>query len=240
MSHISTLETLGLTEDEAHVYLALLKIGGANAAALATEVGVKRTTIYPILSSLAQKGFASTYFHKTKRLYRAEKPDRVAGLFEKKLESFLAIIPELRSIEKQTITTVGLRFIETKTELQQFYTGVLAEYKNKSYCAIGSATAWESIDPDFFKKFRLERARANIKTRILLSADSATANPTNKKLLRDVRILPPTQTFKSTIDIFTNKIIIVTPDLNALAVVIEIPAMVDVFASMFELLWDVR
>ena len=86
MSHISTLQTLGLTEDEARTYLALLKIGGGNAIALSKEVGVKRTTIYPILKSLHEKGFASTYFNKTKRLYRAEKPDKVAGQFEKRLE----------------------------------------------------------------------------------------------------------------------------------------------------------
>ena len=113
MSHISTLQTLGLTEDEARTYLALLKFGGVNALALAKEVGLKRTTIYPILKSLHEKGFASTYFHKSKRLYRAEKPDKVAGQFEKRLESFNAIIPELKSVEKQTVSTVGLRFIET-------------------------------------------------------------------------------------------------------------------------------
>jgi sugar-specific transcriptional regulator TrmB len=106
-------------------YLALLKIGGGNAIALSKEVGVKRTTIYPILKSLHEKGFASTYFHKSKRLYRAEKPDKVAGQYEKRLESFEAIIPELKTIEKQTVSTVGLRFIETKQELERFYTGIL-------------------------------------------------------------------------------------------------------------------
>lgn len=237
MSHISTLQTLGLTEDEAHAYLALLQLGNAGAAALATKINVKRTTIYPILSSLSDKGFASTYFSKSKRLYRAEKPERVAGLFEKKLESFAAIIPELKTLEKQTLSATGLRFITTKKELEQFYTGVLTDYKNKSYRAIGSATAWEGIDPEFFQKFRRDRAHAHIKTRILLSADSIIASPTDPKLLREVRVLPPEYPFKSTIDIFDNKIIVVSPDLSALAVVIEVPTMVDVFRAMFDMLW---
>lgn len=238
MSHISTLQTLGLTEDEARTYLALLKIGGGNALALAKEVNVKRTTIYPILKSLHEKGFASTYFHKSKRLYRAEKPDKVAGQFEKRLESFSAIIPELKTIEKQAVSTVGLRFIETKQELERFYTGILVEYKGKSYSAIGSATAWEGIDPEFFQKFRFDRADAKIKTRILLSADSAAASPDDIKLLRDVRVLPKNHTFKSTMDIFDDKILIVSPDQTALAVVIEVPSMVDIFKEMFEMLWE--
>jgi sugar-specific transcriptional regulator TrmB len=238
MSHISTLQTLGLTEDEAGTYLALLKIGGGNAIALSKEVGVKRTTIYPILKSLHEKGFASTYFHKSKRLYRAEKPDKVAGQYEKRLESFEAIIPELKTIEKQTVSTVGLRFIETKQELERFYTGILVEYKGKSYSAIGSATAWEGIDPDFFQKFRFDRANAKIKTRILLSADSIKASPDDTKLLRDVRVLPKNHTFKSTMDIFDDKILVVNPDQTALAVVIEVPSMVDIFKEMFEMLWE--
>jgi sugar-specific transcriptional regulator TrmB len=234
MSHISTLQTLGLTEDEAGTYLALLKIGGGNAIALSKEVGVKRTTIYPILKSLHEKGFASTYFHKSKRLYRAEKPDKVAGQYEKRLESFEAIIPELKTIEKQTVSTVGLRFIETKQELERFYTGILVEYKGKSYSAIGSATAWEGIDPDFFQKFRFDRANAKIKTRILLSADSIKASPDDTK----VRVLPKNHTFKSTMDIFDDKILVVNPDQTALAVVIEVPSMVDIFKEMFEMLWE--
>lgn len=238
MSHISTLQTLGLTEDEARTYLALLKFGGSNAIALSKEVGLKRTTIYPILKSLHEKGFASTYFHKSKRLYRAEKPDKVAGQYEKRLESFNSIIPELKTIEKQVISTVGLRFIETKQELENFYTGILVEYKGKSYSAIGSATAWEGIDPEFFQKFRFDRANAKIKTRILLSADSVKASPDGIKLLRDVRVLPKNHTFKSTMDIFDNKILIVNPDQTALAVVIEVPSMVDIFKEMFEMLWE--
>ena len=238
MSHISTLQTLGITEDEARTYLALLKIGGGNAIALAKEVNVKRTTIYPILKSLHEKGFASTYFHKSKRLYRAEKPDKVAGQYEKRLEGFEAIIPELKTIEKQTVSTIGLRFIETKQELERFYTGILVEYKGKSYSAIGSATAWEGINPEFFQKYREDRANSKIKTRILLSADSVDASPSDEKLLRDVRILPKNHTFKSTMDVFDNKILIVNPDQTALAVVIEVPSMVDIFKEMFEMLWE--
>ncbi len=238
MSHITTLQTLGLTEDEARTYLALLKFGGANAIALSKEVGLKRTTIYPILKSLHEKGFASTYFHNSKRLYRAEKPDKVAGQFEKRLASFSAIIPELKTIEKQTVSMIGLRFIETKQELERFYAGILIEYKNKSYSIIGSAKAWEGIDREFFQKFRRDRADAKIKTRILLSADSVEASPDDEKLLREVRVLPKKHTFKSTMDIFDDKILIVSPDQTALAVVIEIPSMVDIFKEMFEMLWE--
>jgi hypothetical protein len=39
-------------------------------------------------------------------------------------------------------------------------------------------------------------------------------------------------------DVFDDKILIISPDLTSLAIVIAIPAMVDIFKSMFEIIWD--
>jgi len=55
--HRSQLERLGLSPAEAQVYLALINNGRSlGATALAQATGVQRTTVYPILTSLAQKG----------------------------------------------------------------------------------------------------------------------------------------------------------------------------------------
>jgi hypothetical protein len=56
--------------------------------------------------------------------------------------------------------------------------------------------------------------------------------------LREFKYLPPIYKFKSTIDIFGDRILIVSPELSSLAVVIAIPAMTDVFKTVFQVLWD--
>src|SRR5205823_3593966 len=51
------LKLLGLSAPEAEVYLALVRDGGpVSASAVATETGLPRTNVYPILSSLINKG----------------------------------------------------------------------------------------------------------------------------------------------------------------------------------------
>ena len=50
--------------------------------------------------------------------------------------------------------------------------------------------------------------------------------------------MPERFKFKSTIDIYADKVLIVSPELSSLAVVIAIPAMVDVFKSAFEMIWE--
>src|SRR2546428_4564604 len=55
------IESLGLTPAEAQVYLALLRSGGTlRASALAAATGVARPNVYPILSSLADKGIVES------------------------------------------------------------------------------------------------------------------------------------------------------------------------------------
>ena len=236
MKEKQALLDFGLTDSEADLYLVLYRLGGATASILAKEAELKRTTVYPILKSLAKKGCVLVYFRKNQHFYYAQKPDRIAGLFEKKLELFKNIIPLFESLEKKKIKTEGLQFIETKEELRQFYVDILKS--RQSHRVIGNAQTWQNIDPDFFEEYRKLRAKHTIKTLLLLSADSKKTNPDNKDLLRESRYLPEKHLFKSTINIFRDKILIISPESSSLAVVVAIPAMVDVFKSIFEILWE--
>jgi len=53
---IEKLVRLGITENEANVYLALLNLGAGDAATIAEMVGIKRASIYAILKSMESKG----------------------------------------------------------------------------------------------------------------------------------------------------------------------------------------
>lgn len=238
MENINIIKDLGLDNNEANVYLALLKIGGSQASVVAKELGMKRTTIYPILQALATKGMVNVYFRKNRHYYYAQKPNRVVGLFQKKIESFESIIPLLESMEKKQVMVTGLRFIETVGELKQFYNGVLDEYKNKEYYIIGNGQSWEDLDPDFFIQFRKNRGKYNIKTKLLLTSNFKIQNPTDKSLKREWKFLPEKYKFQSTIDVFGDKILIVSQELSSLAVVIAVPAMTDIFKSIFEMMWE--
>lgn len=233
-----TLKELGLSSGEAAIYLALLKTGGLPASLLAKEVGQRRTTSYATVKGLVQKGFVVAYVKRGRQFFVAEKPQQVVGAFEDKLKAFTASIPLLESLEKKFLQTSGVRFIETVVELKRFYTKVLRAYRGRSYSIIGNAHAWEHLDEEFFIQFRKDRAKAGIHTRLLLSADSRGHNPKETNLLRDVKFLPEKFVYKSTVDIFDDQVLIISPEHTAVAVVIAVPAMVDVFRSMFAFMWE--
>jgi len=238
MENVAIIKNLGLDDQEANIYLALLRLGGLKASTIAKEVGLKRTTIYPILQSMAQRGLVNVFYRKSERMYYAEKPTKVVAVMQKKLDLFENIIPVLGVMQKNTGGQIGLQFIETLPELKNFYLKILDEYKNKSYRVIGSATGWEGLDPKWFIQFRTDRGQNNIHTRLLLTEESKNINPKNKKLLREFKYLPEKYQFKSTIDIYDDKILIVSPQLSSLAVVVAVPAMVDIFKSVFDIIWE--
>lgn len=238
MDNTKILENLGLNDNEAKIYLALLRLGGLKASQLAKEAGLKRTTVYPILQSMTQSGFVNVYYRSSQKTYFAEKPAKLATVMQNKLDIFQNIIPVLETMEKKDAKKIGLRFIESLSELKEFYLGILNEYQNKSYKIIGDAGAWEGLDNDWFIQYRKDRAKHNIKTRLLLTDKSKNINPTDTSLLRQFKYVPTKHEFKTTLDIFNDKILIVSPSLSSLAVVIEAPIMVDVFKSVFEIIWD--
>ncbi len=238
MNTLKLLEQLGLTEQEANIYLAALKLGTAKASSIAAEAGIKRTTVYHELKLLAHKGFVSVQYIGKERQYRAQSPKKVAHHYQKKVNEFEAIIPQLQSLERKQVITPGIRFLETVSELEHFYEEILQEYAGKTYFIIGDAEGWQSISPEFIESYRHKRAQAKIKTKILLTANSAGKHPTDPTLLRDVRYLPKGFTCKSTLDIFNEKVLIVSPALKSLAVVIEIKAMTDIFKMLFQILWQ--
>ena len=228
-----------MSDPEILVYSGLLKMGVVGAAELATEVGLKRTTVYPILENLMEKGLASSYRKNSKTYFNPLTPSKLVSFYENKLESLVGLVPYLEKLQMAPSKPYGVRFIETKRELEAFYGEILEEYKDRGYYIIGNANAFINLDPDFILNFRKKRATKNIKTKLLLSADSKlAAGQDDSSLLREFKYLPEKYQFKSTIDIYDDKILIIGPEVKSLAVVIAVPPMVDVFRSVFEVLWE--
>ena len=236
---METLRGIGLTDHEILAYTGLVKTGSTGATELAKDIALKRTTIYPILNNLIEKGVAHSYKKGTKTLFAPLTPSKLISLYEHKLESLTALVPYLEKMQNTQAKPYGVRFLQTKRELEAFYNEILDDYRDKSYYIIGNANAFLNINPDFLLDFRKKRALRNIHTKLLLSHDSRSAvGQDDPSLIREFKYLSEKYQFKSTIDIYDDKILIIGPEVKALAVVIAIPPMVDIFRSIFEVLWE--
>ncbi len=231
---------LGIQDIEIDVYLTLLKRGICSASSVATALGIKRTTIYPILNRLVSLELAGTYHQNSRKVFVATKPNHLFKQYEKKVEALERIVPQLEEISKSEVNKImGVKFIQSKKEFRALFENILIEYRNKEYYSIGNTVEWLKLDPEFLINFRKERAKQKTRVKLILTHNSKNALGQNDpNLLRQYKYLPEHVHFKSTIYIYSDKIVILGPEIKALCAVVAIPPMVDVFKSIFETLWN--
>jgi len=76
----SKLEQLGLSVAEAQIYLAVLRSGPLTASDLANETGIARTSVYPALCSLADKGLVESGVGRGSKFTAVSPEDALASL----------------------------------------------------------------------------------------------------------------------------------------------------------------
>lgn len=233
------LQDIGLSDIEAQVYLYLRKKDGATATEVANGLDIQRTRVYPVIKNLARKALVLTYQRSGSKYFHAVKPEKLLHIYEKKLELLSDIIPAIEALGGHDDFISGLRYIDTVSELRRFYLDVAQSYKGKKLEVVGDNHYWESmLGEDFVLKFRKEKAKNKIKTRLIATGQSEDFVKTNKKLLLDVKYLPKQYFFKTAFHIFPDQILVSTPHKTSVAVLIAVPAMTDVFKNIFEALWD--
>lgn len=103
---LNALISLGLTDKEAKIYIALYKVGQATAYEIAKEAGVKRPTVYMLIEELRKKGLALVVPHKKKQVYIAKDPREFIADYQTELNrnahDLLASLPTLSRPTGQT------------------------------------------------------------------------------------------------------------------------------------------
>lgn len=125
-----TLIKLGLTDSEAKVYLAMLKLGEHGMQNIAREAKISRTAAYEIVSTLQKKGLVSEITRGKKTVFAAEDPEKLNAYFEQRakdiqteLETLRRITPELRVMQGGGDKS-RVRFFTGKEGLQALFRDV--------------------------------------------------------------------------------------------------------------------
>ncbi len=157
------LTEIGLSEKEALLYVELLKVDSDSISSLSKKTNINRTTVYPVIEQLIQKGLAEEISHESKALYRAFSPDRLQTYIEaqqiKLRESHnkaIDIIPQLKAITHE----------DGQRPIVEYYEGKKAILRavNTYYSLSADVTEVYLIYPrdileGFFEKEDLEQAR---------------------------------------------------------------------------------
>src|SRR3990167_8075191 len=117
-SFIQQLEQLGLTADEAVVYLALLEIGTSSVTPLSSVAKINRTACYAILQTLTEKRLVSKSLQRGKQYFAPADPtrfDEILAEKQRKLDIWetrvRAIEEELSKLYMRRVTKQNMKYV---------------------------------------------------------------------------------------------------------------------------------
>jgi len=232
------LEKVGLTEKEASVYLALLELGTAAVQTLARKAGVKRTTVYSILSDLQKRGLVQEVPQTKKALYTAESPQYLLTNLNKQQELLAHFLPNLLALH-------NLQKEKPKVQLFQGEEGVKLVYQKIVEAGgvwfFGTSaevtkldTAWANA---FFKRMRQNR----YPVRDLFARnpqDIAYAKNHERGPMHEVRWLPKGMSFPSDNAIFGDNVVFFSFHPQIFCVMISSREVAQSLKILYELAWQ--
>lgn len=98
-----TLTELGLTKNEAIVYVELLKLGLGTANEIAKEIKIHRTNVYDALNKLVRKGFVSYMVKNKVKYFQASDPKNIRLWLSEKQKKFDEFLPGLCLLYNQRV-----------------------------------------------------------------------------------------------------------------------------------------
>jgi sugar-specific transcriptional regulator TrmB len=184
------LEKLGLSKNEAKVYLAGLELGYANGSQIAKKTDLKRTTTYGIIKSLQEKGLFSIAKKKGINLFVAEDPAEIEAIAERRLKLAQNILPQLLSFANINSKKPKINYFEGKTAFVQIFNDVL-KHPKQEIVAWASNLAFCDYDANYWDDyFMVKRKENKIWQRMIISKSkiSSQFKSQDDKNLRETRI----------------------------------------------------
>ncbi|MFH1890428.1 MAG: helix-turn-helix domain-containing protein [Candidatus Kuenenbacteria bacterium] len=248
---IELIKNLGLDENEAKIYLALLELGPNLVTKIGQKAGINRTTSYDILERLVKYGLVTYASGKeSKKRYSAEPPTRLINFLERKqkkekkqLDELKKKLPELQFLFKDAKKPV-IKFFEGIEGVKAIYAETL---KSKTeILSAGDCEEWDSPELSaWVKNYNRQRAKLKINERILILPEKKTLNwfknyPTTLKYTK-YKILPKDRfpIFDSEINIYEDRVMIaLLKKPNRMGVMITSEHLANILKTIFEMAWE--
>lgn len=166
MEKKDVLKELGLSEGEAAVYLALLRLGDSQVNKVKIETKMHRTTIYDFLDGLIKKGLVSYVVKNNVKFFIAAHPSKLDDLIKEKKEHLEEIVPsliKLAELEKRQIK------VEVYEGLEGFKTfiGRMLQRKGELLAFGIDESQFESKFPYLMKSYLVKEEKLGLTERII-------------------------------------------------------------------------
>lgn len=233
---------LGLSKNEATIYLFLLKNPHITTGPIIKETKISNSRVYESLNTLTSKGLVSYVIEKEGKYFDAASPEKFLENEEERRKKIMQIIPELKKIKTQkefrTNTAVFEGFEGFKTAFKKIIddcpegeTIQILGFSEQPY-------ATESLRI-FIKNMNLKSAQKKQKLKILLDASTKSNLGKDRETEKysEVRYMPKGYISPGAIDIFQDYVYIFLWEEKPYVFMIRNERIAESFRQYFNFLW---
>lgn len=233
--------TLGMSEKEARVYLAILELGEATVQPISRRSSIKRTSIYYFIDHLVENGLISQAQIRGRKHYKAEPPEKLIELQKSRLKHVEEALPQFLSIYNVSTRKPRISYFEGAEQVKNI---IREEPKcQKEMWAIWSAKDISEMvrDHKFMQEIERERVEKGIKIKVIRIREKDepfsefSGGPGQN---RELRYAPEGTVFPMAISIYdTGKVGLMSSKKEGFGILIESEELVMVMRVFFEALW---
>jgi sugar-specific transcriptional regulator TrmB len=232
------LHSLGFSDKEAEVYLALNTHGPSPASTLAKRTGLKRTSMYDILNSLLDKNLIVIQKKGAHTYYAIDDVNKI--LYQQKDRARLAesVVQQL-SAEKGRVSDVKVNHYKGEESFRELYEDILRVNPKELMVWIHLDEFYRALDPVREEEWTKERIEKKIWTRLLMQ-DTPIARQFIKKdpgSCRKTVLLPKKNMFTTTCFLYENNILLFDSRDEITGIRIQHPGFYAMMKQMFEMNW---
>ncbi len=241
---LAELVKLGLSDEEARIYLACLEINGGPASVIARKAGVHRVSCYHTLENLLGKNLLSQYNKNGVKYFAPEPPEQLLRHAEEKVNMAKSLLPELQSLASTLGFKPKIRFYEGADGVEKVFT--------ESLSAKGEILGYTNLKnvlgffPKFFTDYSRQKLKKKIKTRYLSPTtvesvhviDEFLPQEYDRNLFEILLVNKDQFLFENEVLIFNNAVGIVSLNKDELlGLIVESATFARTMKAVFDLAW---
>ena len=236
---ISTLKQIGLSENQAKIYVACLELGESSIQDIAESSGINRTTIYTFIDELLDNGILSQTIRGKKKRYAATPPEELKLLIKKREALLGQILPELTALTKASREKPKVQFYDGIGGLKKVYEDLL-NYKNTIAVGWASEDIPELFGREWTHRYVKKRVARNIEEWMIYpkSKTGEEYRSLDKEHKRKSKVVDRKKYhFEIEINIYKNRVAM-TSAKDKVGVIIESQPIANTWKKIFAMCWD--
>jgi sugar-specific transcriptional regulator TrmB len=239
------LQTIaGFGEKESAIYLALLALGEGTVIEIASTSSVKRTTVYNLLPTMVQRGLVQSSMRGGKTIYFVDDTRSLQTQLEERESLLASVLPQLQAMHNILPQKPKITFYEGVEGMKEMYMDTIKTCQpgDEIIEFMGIRNLFSLLPREFADFYIAQRMKKKIRVKFISPKfpEAIEALQTEAVQLRESRIVEDESMdmgFQADLEVYRNKVMILSYTENFIGVIIESREISDLLRAVLELVW---